>query len=472
MLAKRISQIYLWIMLAIFPLVIHDYLFDILTTKYNFFMIISILYIGAMMIFDVYTHQSFEMNLLDRVVLFFMGVMLVSTLCSLDRGLSWTGESGRLQGLLTYLLYGGLYFALSRHAQIEKSIWIAGFIGVASTTLIACFNYYKIDPLGIYTKMDPSSYYAFISTIGNINFYSAYLCLMIPFFTFRFATSSKASWLEGVGGLVSMLGLACANTDSGLIALVIYVVIGIGFLKHNLVNLKRFLIMLGFGMILMSIFVNMSYFFAHYMETSTLFLIVFHPLSVLVWLLIMFGIYWLLGHTHLNTLYWRYLAYLGLGILLLFIILNTLLKNWNLGILEHYLHFNESWASYRGMTWIYTWKTFCQSDLKVWLVGTGPETFALLTDQAALFGDLVLDAAHNVYLQLLVTTGILGFSSYLTMFVCILKENLQKQQQLAICLAILCYLVQDFSNIAQPSSTPLLFVMFGLLASRSNYFLY
>ena len=200
------------------------------------------------------------------------------------------------------------------------------------------------------------------------------------------------------------------------------------------------------------------------METSTLFLTVFHPVFLILMLLCLGLLYLGMARTHLAHWYWKILGGCVLLGVLFLLFVNTLGRFLDLGALNDYLRFGKSWASYRGMTWIYTWKVYASAGIKEWLIGTGPETFASLTEQAALFGDLVLDAAHNVYLQLLVTTGILGLGTYLGMFGEILKENLAKGKHLALCLAILCYLMQDLTNIAQPSSTPLLFVFFGLLA--------
>ena len=181
MLIKRVSQIYLWAMLALFPLVIHDHLFDILATKHYFFFGVTFIYLMAVIIDDIRRDVRWTFRRLDFFVLAFLLVMCCSTLFSIDYFASWSGQNGRLQGLLTYLMYGGLYFALSRHATVDRSLIFPAVVGVGGTAVLACLNYYQIDPLGIYTQMSPDNYFAFISTVGNINFYSAYLCLMVPF---------------------------------------------------------------------------------------------------------------------------------------------------------------------------------------------------------------------------------------------------------------------------------------------------
>ena len=464
MLIKRVSQIYLWAMLALFPLVIHDHLFDILATKHYFFFGVTFIYLMAVIIDDIRRDVRWTFRRLDFFVLAFLLVMFCSTLFSIDYFASWGGQNGRLQGLLTYLMYGGLYFALSRHATVDRSLIFPAVVGVGGTAVLACLNYYQIDPLGIYTQMSPDNYFAFISTVGNINFYSAYLCLMVPFLAIHFAMGEGKERLAGIGALLGMLGLACANTDSGLVALGVVLLLAIGFLGTHLLALRRFLALVALGLVGMSIVVNASYFFPHYMETSTLFLTVFHPVFLILMLLCLGLLYLGMARTHLANWYWKILGGCVLLGVLFLLFVNTLGRFLDLGALNDYLRFGKSWASYRGMTWIYTWKVYASAGIKEWLIGTGPETFASLTEQAALFGDLVLDAAHNVYLQLLVTTGILGLGTYLGMFGEILKENLAKGKHLALCLAILCYLMQDLTNIAQPSSTPLLFVFFGLLA--------
>ena len=71
MLIKRVSQIYLWAMLALFPLVIHDHLFDILATKHYFFFGVTFIYLMAVIIDDIRRDVRWTFRRLDFLCLLF-----------------------------------------------------------------------------------------------------------------------------------------------------------------------------------------------------------------------------------------------------------------------------------------------------------------------------------------------------------------------------------------------------------------
>ena len=87
-----------------------------------------------------------------------------------------------------------------------------------------------------------------------------------------------------------------------------------------------------------------------------------------------------------------------------------------------------------------------------------------------LFSDAALDTAHNEYLQYLVTNGALGLLSYLAAIVLALRTGIRRSVEQpvfrGIVIAVLAYAAQAVVNIAQPASTPLFFVLLGLLVSR------
>src|SRR5699024_9531850 len=78
------------------------------------------------------------------------------------------------------------------------------------------------------------------------------------------------------------------------------------------------------------------------------------------------------------------------------------------------------------------------------------------------------DNAHNEYIQYLVTTGIIGLCTYLAIWFVFFRQLFKHRRQYSIyskacAAAVIVYLIQAVVNINQPISTPLLFLLLGLV---------
>ena len=108
---------------------------------------------------------------------------------------------------------------------------------------------------------------------------------------------------------------------------------------------------------------------------------------------------------------------------------------------------------------------------KIFGAGSGVVFYA---DQAnRVFQDAALDTAHNEYLQYLLTTGALGLAAYLLTLLSAVRSGLAANARRSgvvrgFTVAVIAYAAQAAVNIAQPASTPLFFLMIGLLAGISQ----
>ena len=115
------------------------------------------------------------------------------------------------------------------------------------------------------------------------------------------------------------------------------------------------------------------------------------------------------------------------------------------------------------------------------LFGIGPDSLkAEMLSRKILLNGVIIDKAHNEYLQIAVTTGILSLIAYLVFiwFVCtsLLKKyikNVKKKRRLdndnimiiAVAASLVSYLVQAFGNISIIGVAPL---FWGMLAIGAN----
>ena len=101
---------------------------------------------------------------------------------------------------------------------------------------------------------------------------------------------------------------------------------------------------------------------------------------------------------------------------------------------------------------------------KYWAVGSGPDTFKYTYPQNS---GLIFDKAHNVYLQMGITTGIFSVIVYLGMLFIITLKGFKLNDPYAIGLygAFIAYSVQAFANISVIEVAPIFFIVLGLLVN-------
>ena len=117
-------------------------------------------------------------------------------------------------------------------------------------------------------------------------------------------------------------------------------------------------------------------------------------------------------------------------------------------------------------------------DFNLWrkLFGSGPDTFYYVFspyfEELKNYWMSSTNAAHNEYLNYLITVGILGVSAYCTALVsgvvrCFRKAK-EEPMATVYCAAVICYAVQALVSIAQPITTPLLILFLALCAGAAN----
>ena len=126
-----------------------------------------------------------------------------------------------------------------------------------------------------------------------------------------------------------------------------------------------------------------------------------------------------------------------------------------------------------GSNRIYSWRVIFNFFKEKPIFGHGPDTvFDLWMRKEYIYSmekyKVYFDKAHNDYLQVLVTTGILGLTSYLTFQLSLLIRAFKKFEQpliIALVTASICFCAQAFFNIGVPIVSPYGWIIFGMLAS-------
>ncbi|MEG2700158.1 MAG: O-antigen ligase domain-containing protein, partial [Hungatella sp.] len=228
---ERITGMATLVILCIFPLVYHDFYFDILKTKYQFYYMTILLMMLALLAVSGYaaitrpvsgrTRQSLhsfvkKLTVPEWAMLSFLFVATCSTIFSEYRFEAFWGNEGRYTGLFLLLIYGLAFFAISRGLRF-KSWYLDAFLAASMLVcLLGITDYFQLDLLHFKANMKPEQLNMFLSTLGNINTYTAYVALVLAISATLFATSRKWGYTiwYAVCMVISFFAIIMGNSDN------------------------------------------------------------------------------------------------------------------------------------------------------------------------------------------------------------------------------------------------------------------
>lgn len=138
------------------------------------------------------------------------------------------------------------------------------------------------------------------------------------------------------------------------------------------------------------------------------------------------------------------------------------------GVFRTYLEFNDKWGTSRGYIWRIAVEDYRKFPLAQKIFGYGPDTFGIVTllnNKSEMYGmyNLLIDSAHNEYLQLFVTVGPLGCLAYLGIIATSIwhaaKQRLDNPYIVGAMFAVICYGLQAVVNINQTIATPVMWTL-------------
>jgi len=484
--AALLTTVYLCVMFLLHPLVFSNYYFNVTETKQGFFLIASGLYLLSLLFARIalppdygVARKRVGIHPASVAMLLLFAVSLVGGLISRYRGEAFFGENNRYQGLLTLFCYAGLIFALSRREITLKWPERAFLAGACIVSLFGVLHHFGVDPIGFKENLNAGDRGRFLSTIGNADFYGAYMVLAfsVALGFFLRADRRRERVFAALALAVVSFGTLVAGSDSAALGLIAAAALVPLLLFSDAAALRRlplawvvfFLCAFVFG--LLSALPSETY-------LSSFFAAVCRPVVALPLLAASLALGLALGRVTAERLSRAKRPYavtlaitLLLGIVAL-VLLNTLLKQLPLGGLERYLRFSESWGTDRGRIWTFVVGVYGKLPFAQKLFGASSGALFHADAVSPIFSDAGLDTAHNEYLQYLITNGLLGLFCYLAVLFFALREGFRRSKNepvyRGLTLAVAAYGVQAAVNIAQPMTTPLLIVLVGVLVSRKT----
>ena len=401
----------------------------------------------------------------------------LSTVVSLSPVSSFWGLGGYYGCFMMVLFTAAGYLAVRAFAPQGLLNGLTFCVGIttAIVTVLYVLNIFNIDLIGTYADTAVIERAQFFSTLGQKNFNSGFMAFALPlvFYAFLVARGVRHTLFYGVPAFFG--GLALAVVDAEGLAL------GIGAAVLVLMCQKMFT-----TRTLRRIAVIGAFFFFHagwmqYMRTHVYtqggkpMLAALGHMGVeglvvctALWVVLRFG---LRGR---EIPLWRAGRVVAAVAVTATVLLYALANFWpgfpSLGRLDDVLIINDDWGTYRGTAWRITWCTWLDQPLWRKLIGVG--TGMMHTAMRAWAGDSLTDrmntfyAAHNEYLEQLLTTGVLGLAAWLWFVVSHLRKavkNWLRPGVAPVTLALVSYLAHAVVSIRVSMIFPEVMLLFALL---------
>lgn len=504
---ETLVNYYLVLMFTVFPLFFTNEYFNIRHDKYGLFLGLSavlIVSVAGIVIYEKSVENSLPQNeikaqsgksrgftISDYAMIALLIFSAVSTVFSSHIQDALLGTAGRNNGLVLLAVYVGVYFVITRFLNCRDYVFAALAVASSVVFILAVLNCFYIDPLGMFAHLtDEQTITDFTSTIGNKNLMSSYICIMLPVLMALsvLAKNGNLRILCLAASGFGFMALMTSDSDSGILGLGIFGVIYFIWFVRNIARLKRYFltitVMLAFGKLLrlISFVMNdnskgMDQFqeFFVYSDLSYVLIAVCAVITVLLYLLDRKKPDIILSKAVPVTVGIIFAASIAglISVMVYFSVFDTTTK---LGSFETLLRFNEKWGTHRGYMWIKSMEHFANAGFIEKLFGVGPDNFyyAFSPYFAGLmkYGDGSTNAAHNEYINYLITIGITGTAAYLTALGSVIARAVKSARQnpmTIICVAaVICYAVQAIVNIAQPITTPLFIIFLAMTEAFSR----
>ena len=410
---KKLNRL-LIILVLIVPLLFVPLVTDGNMSQYpkQVFLLLSVAAFLVMVLFDRLLLKVLRFGKTETVLIFLLGLYIVSSFLSDDFFLALAGDGSRVEGLITILIYFVLFF-IARHVGLKNVIQFVLVSGVI-VAVIGIMQKYGLD---ILPKNHVSINWTNVSysTIGNPNFLGSYLVLLLPVAMYEFVGLKKWYGLVVYGVILYCL-LATMSRGPWLGAMA-----AVGMFVLMLWLVKKF-------------------------DWRRLGIVFVTSVALM-------GLFNVLGDGALLNRFGTIGTDIG----------EVVSGGENL----------EKAGSYRMFIWIRSLELVKENPL--WGVGLEQLGYAFIDnyseDMVQYWGRVMfVDRAHNEYLHIAVSTGIPSLLVYLAFLFMVLRDGWRNWRKdeilLPVYAAVIGYLVQAFFNISVVSVAYLFWIYMGFLVNE------
>ncbi|MCF0228513.1 MAG: O-antigen ligase family protein [Parasporobacterium sp.] len=448
--------------LLVIPLFVENNYFNIVQAKEHCLHFIVMIMVPLGIILDaVYRiaakNTKFRFRTVGIIAAGFSGVMLVSCLLSENPKAAFLGNNGWGMGAMSWLGLTVICLIASEYMIFNRKIYLP-IMGVhAVIILIGILHSAGLDVLYMHERMYESQVYAYISTIGQMNWWVGYLCLFVPaVFVFVLDAEDKPTFLYSGGFWILLSAAMIICSSDGL-----YLGLGIGafflipFAVKNAVRLRRAGMLTAlFGAV--ELLISVLPCFAKMISMINPGLARQFTKPWVGAVMIALGT---VVHIAGLTIWTK----VSLRIKRIFttvpeVLLGAVAAGY---LITAVLSFSDKWGTRRGLIWRMSMELFDSFSLKDKLIGIGPEMlrepYTALSDT---FGKTVL-VSHSEPLQYLLTSGIIGTLFWLGIWAAVIYHYIKSSRKNCrpFFAALMAYMGQSLVNSGNCLTIPLFFAV-------------
>lgn len=420
--------------------------------------------------------------------------VLLSYACSAYKEEAYIGTKGWYMGLYPQLAFIAVYFLISRMWKKEYQIALLALPVSAVVFLLGILNCFGVYPIDMKVQNN-----AFISTIGNVNWYCGYLTAVffggLALFWQMHRKQRKYRLLLAVYVFIGFTSLVTQGSSSGIVALaaVLFVMFCLSVEDGRLMQaFWEAALLLSTGCLICwltqlsglgknSVLGGGEDLF-RLLNNSNL-SVIMTAMSLAMLLYVIFANRKKSYPASIFRKWANILGFAGAGLFVLFVVLlvvNTFIGGKISDLLElpqeNPLMFTAPWGSHRGVTWMAGIQCFWQQDFLHKLVGIGPDCMSAFLYHGASqelvqwvekwFGGSRLTNAHNEWLTILVNEGVLGCICYAGMMCSAIRRFLKGRKismAAGACgFCVLAYTVNNMFSFQQSMNAATIFVIMGM----------
>lgn len=401
-----------------------------------------------------------KMKGLDYILIAFAATLALSALCSQNPLESFLGSAGWNVGAFTMLCLIVAYFIISRYYNARINAWLFVLIANIVIFVLTIINSIGIDISGAHANIVPGQFYLYVSTIGNVNWLSGYLCLILPAFLIFFMLSSQriSTLLYGTVLILGIINILLCGSESIFAGMWVCTFFALPFLlkeSSRIQKLGTLLFALGLGALLIG---YLPVFTEKRNTEHGLFSIILDWRTAFIICLLGLLFYFVL------PLIWKKLSEQTIRKIT---IIAEILMFISLFVIAcaFFRSYSDSWGNYRGRIWNASLEVFRDLSLKDKLIGIGPEMLGRYYNGLTSHGQIVL-TAHNELLQWLLTTGIFGAALWSAIFLGLIisyfRSRCREHESIAFFLPLTAYFGQAMINSPNAMNIALFYLFLAL----------
>ena len=344
---------------------------------------------------------------------------LFSTSRSLAPDLSLMGTIGWSVGSLMTTILVLSTIIVSRHIDFRSYYLLPVMAVNVFINAFALIQSARIDLFGLLGNIAKKYFYTYLSTIGHMNSYSGFLCLVLPLFWGAFVSCKDRAteWIYGTFAALGFMGIIVADTDSayaGIGVCTIFILLYIFGSEQYVQRSSVLLVLYGLSLLIFRYLPVFAKKRARFKGVAKL--MIGRPVAEILFI----------GGILLYFFGWKLIRGRRGKYVLLF--LESLILLTFVGFAIHTAtHFSDKWGTNRGWIWRVGWEYFLKLPLHRKLTGVGPEMLmTVYTEIRAASGKNVV-SAHCEPLQVLLTQGIVGLGIYIAFWGHLLRLFIKKK---------------------------------------------